>query len=477
MPSISSLGIGSGLDLEGLVNQLVAAEGSADSLRLDQQEALYQAELSGLGVFRSALDGFASTLVALKDSATFGARTVSSGNTELFTASASGAAFDGNYDVEVLQLAQVQKLRSNPFVHADPELSNADTEVGTGTLTISVGGESIDIVIDEESSSLTQIADAINAAEDNPGVSASVVSGDDGAYLVLAGTNTGTEGEMTITVADATGNLDQLAYDPANSIANLNELEAAQDAQVSIDGIVVTSATNQITDAVSGVTLDLVSAEPGTTASLGVSLDVAGTREKIEAFVNSYNSMIDSIAGLTGFDAETGTSGILQGDNLGPLFLSQIRSELGSVVDTGVEGFSLLSQIGISTDPESGRLQIDAEVAGLSAQFTLDEALRENFDAFDELFSSEDGIATKADALVNVYLKADGLLDNRVEGVNSSLESVAEQRDDLEDRLISFEERTRAEFIALDLLVSQLTATSNFLTTQLATLSGSNSNN
>ncbi|MEL7449322.1 MAG: flagellar filament capping protein FliD [Pseudomonadota bacterium] len=467
---IISPGIGSGLDVNSLVTQLVAAEGAPAAFRLDTQEVGVQAELSAYGTLRSALDAFRTTLERFSDLETFQGRTAISGNEELFTVSATKDANPGSYDVEVEQLATGQKLTSAAYADSD------ETTVGSGILTFTNGVTAeppatdprFSVRIDKEESTLEDIRDAINNADDNFGVSASIVNGDDGARLVITTTDTGEEAALTITASDDDGALAGFVYDVDGGTTNLTESVAAQNARVQIDGFLVTSDNNTITGAIEGVTLNLLKAEVGETASLDISFDRDGGAKAVRDFVDAYNEVVNTMSALSSFDAENNIGGTLLGDSTLRGLSSSLSREIGTPTSGTDSDFSFLSELGISTQFD-GTLEIDGEV--------LNERLAEDFNAVGRLFATEGGYAERLDAVLGLYIDEGGQLDNRTEGLQSQIEDIEQQREDLDRRLQSVEARLRAQFNALDSLVASLNSTSNFLTSQLASIPTPSSGN
>ena len=185
MATITSTGIGSGLDVADLVRQLVAAERRPTEIRIGRQESRTLGQLSAFGSLKSALATFNSQLEKMNSLETFLKRKVSSEDEDILTVSVDETAVPATYNIEVLQLAQTQKLESGSF-------ASSTAVVGTGTLSIAVGSDSFDIVIDDDNNTLEGIRDAINDAVDNKGVSATIVNGDTGSFLILTGDNTGT---------------------------------------------------------------------------------------------------------------------------------------------------------------------------------------------------------------------------------------------------------------------------------------------
>ena len=458
MGSVISSGVGSGLDVQGLVSQLVAAEGAPQTLRLNRQEAVLQGELSALGTLRSALAEFQTALQSLKDLDTFQGRTVTQNLTDFVSVTASSDAAPGGFSVEVEQLASAQRLASGPY-------TDQTSVVGTGTLTIAVGGASFAVDIDSDSNTLAGIRDAVNGAADNTGVVATIINAVDGSRLIFSATETGLANTLTVTESDGDGGLADLVYDPDNAIENLTELDPAQDARVLIEGFAIESASNTITGAVDGIDIVLLAQNaPGEETEVSIGFDRAGARTSIDTLVDSYNSLVDAIDRLTSFDAETETAGPLLGDATVRNLTFQLRRELGASVSGLTGPFASLIDLGITAELD-GKLAIDGA--------KLDAAFDEDFDAIGSLFSTaEVGIAARLDALVDPYLNSGGLLDTRTDGLNASIEDIGDRRESLDERLAAVEARLFNQFNALDTLLAQLQSTSNFLSQQLANLPG-----
>lgn len=260
MASLSSAGIGSGLDVNGLVTQLVAAERAPADLRLSRAEATVKAQISAFGAIRSALAGLESALKKFDGTGADLGRKVAVGTDAGFSATAGAGAAPGSYRIAVERLATAHKLQSAPVA--------ADAQVGTGTLTIQVGdGEPLQVAIAEGKGSLAQIRDAINAQAGGQGVAATVVRGDAGDVLVLSSTRPGSDNAMTVAASGGDGGLAALATG-----TGLNEVVAAGDAQITVDGISRTVSGNSVGDAITGITLDLTKAKPGEAFTLDLSL-------------------------------------------------------------------------------------------------------------------------------------------------------------------------------------------------------------
>ncbi|MEM7082000.1 MAG: flagellar filament capping protein FliD [Pseudomonadota bacterium] len=468
---ITAQGIGSGLDVASIVSQLVAAEGQPGFLRLSTREASIQSQLSALGSLKSALAEFQSALDPIKDIDDFRSRSTTSSNEALFTATATSSAVPSSYDVEVVRLAQSHKLASEAF-------TSAEESVGFGTLTIQLGSDplnrfSINIAEDLPpptdpddpvplpTTTLEAIRDAINNADDNRGVGASIVEAEDGARLVLTATGTGVENEITVIAEGGDGGLSALEFGAHVGAPTMTELQEAVDAEIRVDTFTRTSGSNSISDAIDGVTINLVSASEGSTSQLTIAYDQTVAADKIRTFVESYNTLLDAFNGLSSFDAETNTASTLLGDATLRDVSSALRREMGG---GGVQGYGFyrsLSVVGITTEID-GKLSIDDTV--------LTNSLSSDFDSVGQLFADADGFAVRLDAILEPYTQTGGRIDTRTDGLQESIDLITEQRDRLNLRLASVEERYLRQFSALDSIVSQLTNTSNFLAQQLNSL-------
>jgi flagellar hook-associated protein 2 len=458
MGTILSSGVGSGLDVAGLVSQLVAAEGRPESLRLDREEAKLQSKLSAIGSLTSALDALDSALSALAKPDTFKGRQVTLSSTDYVAAFATTSAAPGSYSIEVQTLAAVHRLVSAPV--ADPA-----TVVGTGTLTLGIGGASFAVEIDGTNNTLAGIRDAINASPSNTGVVATIVNGVDGAQLILTGTETGASQQIVVTASGGDGGLAALTYDPGNSIANLTELQAAADASALIEGILVTSPTNTIDAAVEGLEISLLAVnEPGATTAVTVGYDRESAKAAVEKLVDAYNELIDMVTTATRYDSETRTAGPLLGDAGLRNILFQLRRELSAAGSSLPASFGVLSELGIEIELD-GKLSIDST--------KLDAAFDSSLDGVVDFFADADtGLAVRLDALLEPYLQSGGVLDGRRDGLNASIDLIKDRRESLQTRLAAVEQRLFRQFNALDTLLAQLQSTSGFLQQQLDNLPG-----
>ena len=210
---------------------------------------------------------------------------------------------------------------------------------------------------------------------------------------------------------------------------------------------------------ISGVTFNLASAQVGSTESLSIVSDKDSIKENIEGFVNNYNTLVGVMKGLTNFDASTRVAGPLNGDSVVRGIQASLRQALSSTISGGA--FSNLSEIGITLG-DGGSLVINDS--------TLDEKLSTELSDVNAFFSAETGFAQSFTSKLSGYLESDGIIDSRSDGLQSRLDRIDDSRDALTRRMASLEARLNAQFTAMDILVSQLQSTGNYLTQQLASL-------
>jgi len=456
---IIATGIGSGIDVGGLVSQLVAAEGQPALNRINSKQARLQTDLSAFGALKGALSAFQSSVGALNDIEAFQARKATSSDRTLFSATADTTAVAGSYSIEVVQLAKATKIRSGDF-------SSETAVVGRGTLDISMGADSFQITVDENNETLAGVRDAINAASDNPGVTASIINVDDGvggtiSRLVLTGGTVGATNSIDIAVTDDDGDHVNTAGLSQLATVNLSIVQAAEDAIIKVDGQTATRDSNSFSDVIPGVTFNLNKAEVDTVETLTVELNVSAVKSKVNSFMSAYNSLSDLMKSMSLYDAETGATGVLQGDSTLRSIQNQIRQKLVEPVSGLDQG--TLSEIGVTTD-DKGHLILDSE--------KLDAILDSDFEAVSQLFASENGLANSLDSLLEQYTGTEGSLGLRTDGIQSRIDSLADDRLRLDKRLTALSERYTVQFNAMDLLVSNLNSQSSFLMQQLDNLPG-----
>lgn len=440
---MTTIGTVGKLDVATMVAQLVAAERAPTDARYDRSERQIAAQVSAVGSLRSALSSLDDALGKLADAEAAAARKVALPAEANFTASAGGGAAVGRYGVEVLALASAHKLVSGAFV--------ADAAVGTGQLGIRAGETTLTIDIDQSNNTLAGIRDAINAAAGGQTVSATILTGDDGQHLVLAAVATGTAGALTVTASGGDGGLVAIASEAPGG--GLTVQTAAADARLKVDGFERTSSSNTIDDLIGGVGLTLTEAEPGVTRELVVAADNGAQRSAAKAFVGAYNAALSAIASATSYDPATRVAAALNGDSMVRNASRELRDALGSHV-------AELQALGIDIAKE-GTLTLD--------EAAFDAAVAADPGAVARLFGEAAGSLTaRLDATLDRLLEDDGLLDLRSDGLQARSKALAAQRDALDYRMRQAESRYLAQFTALDVMLTSLQTSSDFLSQQLA---------
>ena len=460
MASITAAGTGSGLDIETIIETLTEAERVPEETRLSTREIEIQADISAYGSLKSSLSDFQSALSGLTSLTELAARSAVSTNESTFTATATSGAAVGSTDIQVVQLASNHKLVSSS------DFTGLDDAVGAGTLTIDVGGESFDVeIVGGENNTLVGIRDAINDDANNTGVTASILTVSDGAggtvsKLVLTGDETGADNAVTVTVTnDADGNDTDNAGLSSFINANMSEKSQALDAELLIDGeYTVTSSTNVFDDAIQGVTITAVAADPGVDGTLTVALDKSAITERLQSFVDEFNLLSETLNFLTDYDIDAQEAGLLTGDFVARTVETQIRRSIGGALENASSTFSSLASIGITTQRD-GSLALDSG--------KLNSALNSNFDDVADLLGGDEGIINALDERLDNFLGSDGILASRSSTFQQQLEDISEQREELNRRIVSFEERIRLQYTNLDILVGQLQSTGDFVSQQL----------
>ncbi len=440
---LTSLGVGSGIDVNSLVTQLVAAKKTPQQNQITADQTTANTQLSALGQVSAALSALQSAMAPLSDGSALGAQAVKTGDASVLGASSIGSPVNGSYQIVVTQLATSLKASSGAFL-------NSSAAVGTGTLTIAIGGQSMQLNLDGSNNSLAAIRDAINQASDNPGVSATIVNGTDGAHLVLTGTRTGAANGFTVSGSGGDGGLAALNYDAAASSGNaLNVITAAQDAEYSIDGLAGHSAGNTVNNAIDG--LSLAFAGSGTT-TLSVASDGSKATSALTNLVNTYNSFVGIYQALTRYDPSGASTGALIGDAT----LNSISSKLATIIGGGANGGSLAA-LGISLQAD-GTLALDGG--------KLSAALGDGGKQAAALFGGAGGYAAQLNTQLSQWVGTTGVLANRSASLTQQLRDLGDQQTALNARMDSLTALYTAQFNALDTLMSKLNSTSSYLQQQ-----------
>ena len=404
MAGIQSTGIGSNLNVNDIVSKLMQVE-SQPLTTLAKKEASYQAKLSAYGTLSGAVSAFQNALTSLNNPTTFQSLNASANDSSIAFATANSTAAAGSYSVAVTKLAQAQGISSVGQVSS----TNA---IGTGTETTisfafgTITGTAVNgsypngttfaqdanqtvgtVKINSSNNSLQGIRDAINAG--NVGVTASIV-GDGSAtpyHLVLSSSKTGAASSIKITSSGEDAAVTSLlAYDPAGT-QNFTEVSTAQNANLTVNGIAISSASNTVLGAIQGVSLTV--AKVGST-SISVAPNTTGITAGVNSFVKAYNDLNTTIKSLTSYDANTNKAGLLLGDSTTQSVQNQIRKTLSSSVNGLGGGLTTLSQIGVSFQKD-GSISLDAS--------KLSTALSTKFSDVGGLFAS---LGSATDSLASI---------------------------------------------------------------------------
>jgi flagellar hook-associated protein 2 len=433
--TISSSGIISGLDIQSIISASMAY----DRLPLERAQSQLtktESKISAMGQIKSAIAGLQEAAKAISNSSDLYSYKASLSKDGIATASSNGKAAPGSYSVEVEKLATSHKLTSATGINVS----------ANETLTIQVGSGASKTVDIRAGASLSDIAKAINDAD--AGVSATVINGKAGAQLVLTGKETGEANQINITSTNAGSGLIS---------SNMTEKTAAQDAELTIDGIEIKSASNTITDAVTGVNLTLK--EKGAT-QLTISNDTGDFETKLKTFVDAYNKARSTMKELSSYDASKKTAAALNGDGAVSNAMNQLRGLLSTVPEDldKDDPFSYLANLGVETS-SAGVLSINTN--------KLKSAMTSDFASVTKTIAA---YGSSFNALTTELNGADGLIANRLSGLNSTTSRLNDSIGALERRLETVQARYEKQFAGLETLLSSMTATSDYLTRQLDSL-------
>lgn len=471
MATITSAGVGSGLDVETLISRLMSLERQPIKQLQDRTDGL-KTQLSAVGKIQSSLSTLRDVAGRLSRPDAFSAATASSSDASAVSATASGTAAPGSYSVSVSRLASAQSVAS--------EALPAGSTMGGGTLTISLGRYSGDLsTFDADPSrtslvipvasgdSLEAIRNKINAMK--AGVVANVVTDVNGSRLVMRAAETGAANAFRVSVADDDGNdadaagLSRLAYDPTAGINTGALRQSAQNALASIDGVAIESASNRISGAIEGVSVNLLkTTASGSSTQITVGTDSAALRTQVDDFVKAYNDSVKLLREQTRNDPEAGT-GPLRGDQSLVNVQNQLRSLVGSSTTLG-GAFARLADIGLNPGKD-GLLTVNE--TKLKAALERPADLRALFGAEDGASPSNSGFALRLRQLGDQLLSTDGRIESSKKGLNNRIDANGDREDRLERRLELVEKRLRAQYTALDGNVSKLNGLSSYLQQQL----------
>ncbi|KID57728.1 flagellar cap protein [Pseudoalteromonas luteoviolacea CPMOR-1] len=469
MPLITSAGVGSGLDLESIIKASVDAENRPKMQQFAIKDERLSVELSAIGEVKSALSTLNDTVEKLADIDNFNKRVANitqptSG--DIISVTPTSDISVGNFEIAVKQLAQGSRAVSTDGAFAD---ADAVVSASGGTLTFAAGTNNFDLTV-TAGMTLNELRDAINADENNFGVTANIINTGDtdvGSKLVLTSSVTGSSNNLVIT--SDTAELDAIeTYDATTNPTGgmvIADDDKALDAEILVDGLLVTSDSNTFKDAVQDMTItakaksvqDATSLEYET-AKLNIDYDRDSVNTLIDEFITNYNAVIGQI----GFRTRIGEP--LNGDSSMRSLDDQLVSSLSkSLTDAGP--FESIFDIGLGVDKE-GYLEKSSLVR------SINEAMDSNFDDIGTAFAGENGVAKELESLLGNYVDSSGLLKQREDSLNSQIKELEDDVLDHEYRMASLEDRLRKQYAGLDVLIAQMQQTQNYLGAQLANLPG-----
>lgn len=490
MATITSAGLGSGLDVTSIVSQLTALE-RAPITQLQTEASTLQTKVSSLGSLKSAVSALGDAAAKLNAPATWSATTATSSDTSVLTVSTDSTAAAGSYSIGVQNLASAQATASAVY-------ANSGAVIGIGTLSFEIGSydsslstfstnpnwPKANVEITAADNTLEKVRDKINAS--GVGVQASVVTDATGSRLVLRSNSTGTANGFKVTVQDADGNntdgagLSALAYDPTTQVpdptsttggtralTNMTATQKADNARVSINGLNVESATNTVTGAVEGLTFK-VSKPSSSPVNVTVAQDTDSISKAVSAFASAYSNLNSIIKTQTAYDATAKKGAPLQGDSATLSVQSRMRSILGQT--SGASSvYARLSEIGLSPDA-TGALTVNSTKlnAALSSNLGEVKKLFANANASD---SSQDGFGQRFKAFADNITGFDGALTTHTDGLQKSIADNTKRQAALEEKVALYKQRLTQQYNTLDSNMAKINGLGTYVSQQLAALS------
>lgn len=462
MATISSPGIGSGLDVKSIVAQLVALE-KQPLTTLQVQAATVQTRISAFGQIKSLVSTMSDAASRLGSLTTFNAVTTSSSNSSAVSATAIGGTAATGFSVKVDNLAKAQSTASGALLPVGGALGSGTLRLQLGQWTVvpssftpQVGGGQVDIDV-SATDTVSDLASKINGA--GAGVTATVLNDVSGERLLLRSNATGVEAGFELSVlSDADG-------DPADAaglsrLVNGASIQYAEDAQMQINNISVSSSTNTFEDVISGITLtaNAVSADP---SEVVVAKDSSALTNAMNDFVAAYNALNESINEQTKYDPSSQSAGLLQGDSTAIGLQNALRGILQSA--TSGSAYQRFNDIGV-TQQLGGNLAIDS---------TRFEAAINNGDELKNLLRIDNsnpltnGVASKFSAFAQGLLATDGMFSSKDASLKRSLEFNAQDQQRVNDKVARVEAQLNRRYSALDVQLNSLNALNAFVTQQV----------
>lgn len=456
-------GIGSNIDTQAIVKSLVDSERAPKQTQINTQTQKATTTLSSIGKIQAALDAFRGALDTMSTTASFTGLTGSSSDEKTATMKASNTASNGSYRLVVESLAQASKLSSKTFVDGNQSVVNATSQ--PTTLTISQSGKNFDVSV-PPGATLQQVRDSINTQFSTAGLSANILTDSTGSRLILTSTTMGVGSDLKMS---GTSGLD----------VGATVVDVPTDAKYSIDGISATSKTNDIADALSGVSIKLLAPSPfpttGDTSTrtatlITVSTNTATLKSGVKGFVDTYNALLSAMNTETKLVKNADgsfTAPALANDATMRSLQSSLRNEFNALSGTGA--LKSLAQFGISSDSNTGLLTMDDK--------KWDAAAKTNAADINSMFTGKTGMLARMKAATDDYAKpATGILAARSTTLSDSLNDLIKQQSTLDDRMTALQKSLQDKYNAMDTLVAQIRQQSNNILGTLNALNNQKNN-
>ncbi|RMP89502.1 hypothetical protein ALQ17_01664 [Pseudomonas fluorescens] len=460
MAGTTITGVGSGFDTQAIVKSLVDAERAPKQGQINLQSQKATTQLSSIGKIQAALDAFRGALTSMGTDNSFSGLTGTSSDEKVATMTANQGAASGSFSLVVNQLATPSKLSTKSFTGGQSTVVNSGTT--PTTLTISQSGKNFDLKV-PAGATLQQVRDSINSQFGTAGLSANILTDSNGSRLILTSTNSGVGSDLTMSGNSGIDTGYTVVSEPKN-------------AKYTIDGIAAESKTNSITDAVSGVSIKLLSVSPLTTPSdtastarnaltISVSTSTTALKSGVKGFVDTYNALLKAMNAETKVTKDAAGNSVaatLTGDSTMRTLQAAIRNEFNALSGNGT--LKSLAQFGVTTDRDTGALSIDAK--------QWDKAVLTNAADINSIFSGKTGLLARLTAATDGYAKATtGILATRSTSLSDSLKDLNKQQVALDERLTTMQDSLTRKYTAMDTLVAQLRQQSSSILGTLSALS------
>ncbi|MFL1490450.1 flagellar filament capping protein FliD [Pseudomonas antarctica] len=467
MAGTTITGVGSGFDTQAIVKSLVDAERAPKQAQINTQSQKATTQLSSIGKIQAALDAFRGALTSMGTDNSFSGLTGTSSDEKVATMTANQGAANGSFALIVNQLAKPSKLSTTSYAGGQSTVVNATNKATT--LTISQSGKNFDLSV-PAGSTLQQVRDSINSQFGTAGLSANILTDSNGSRLILTSTNGGVGSDLTMS-----GN--------SGIDTGYKVVDVPQNAKYTIDNIPAESKTNNITDAVSGVSIKLLSLSPTVTPNdpntdnpprtamtISVTTSTTALKSGVKGFVDTYNALLKAMNAETKVTKDAAGNSIaatLTGDSTMRTLQAAIRNEFNSLSGNGT--LKSLAQFGVTTDQNTGALSIDSK--------QWDKAVLTNAADINSIFSGKTGLLARLTAATDAYAKpTTGILATRTTSLADSLKDLTTQQTDLDERLTTMQDALTRKYTAMDTLVAQLRQQSNSILGTLNAISNSKSN-